>query len=122
MIRRYEDSDYETVEAWGRDWGASYSKDLLPPVGFIVPDMAAFFLYETPSKVCFIENLISNKNADPVEVDKAVTLLMDTLIVHAKEMGFEVAYACTNNASVVKRALKADITVSPNYVLLQKKL
>lgn len=122
MVRRYTSSDFPTLQEWGKAWDIQYKEEYLPPIGFIVENTAAYFLYTTPSKVCFMENMISNRECPKEEVDKALELIVEAILIEAKELGFEVAHACTNVGAVVMRSLKSNCKVSPNYALITKVL
>lgn len=122
MVRRYTDEDFNQIALWAKGWETSYSKELFPPIGFIVDNTAAYFLYTTPSKVCFMENMISNREASKEAVDKALQEIVEAICIEARNLGFEVAYACSNNNAVVHRALRNGCSVEPSYALITKKL
>lgn len=121
-VRRYKSEDFKQISQWAERRGESYQADLLPPTGFIVDNVAAYFLYSTPSRVCFLENMIANPDSDPAERSEALSMIVDAILSEAKERGFQVAYACTNIPAVVQRALTAGATFKPKYVLLTKNL
>lgn len=122
IVRRYLASDFPEIEAWGKAWGAEYLESQFPKTGFIVDGFAAYFLYQTDSTVCFLENLVSNKAADPKLRSQAVDLVTMTIISHARELGCTVAYATTDNAAVVIRALTQGAKAQAKQTLLTKHL
>jgi len=122
MVRKYDPLDFRQIQTWAQMWGTTYSCDYIPKIGFIVDGVAAYFLYETGTKLCFMENLISNKDADKIIVSKAVDEIIIALLNEAKELGYEVAYACTDNPSVITRALLTGANVKSKYALIQKSL
>lgn len=121
-VRPYKPEDFEQIKSWGEKYNAVYDPELLPPCGFIVDGVAAYFLYETLSKVCFLENMIANKDVDDATKDKALTLIVEAIIIEATKRGFKLAYACTNIPKVVERAILNGAKFEPKYVLLTKKL
>src|ERR1044072_570229 len=103
--RRYDrESDFPQIKAWGEEWGADYNADQFPTVGFIVDGVAAYFLYSTDSTVCWLENMIAKRGIDERTRESALNLIIDAIINEARELGFEVANATTNNVMVAKRA------------------
>lgn len=121
-VRLYKPEDFPAVSSWAKAWEINVSEDLLPHTGFIVPDVAAFFIYETDSKVCYFENLICNPSASREQRESAFSGLTQAVIQEAKSRGFKVAYACTNIGSVINLAIQSGAHFKPKYVLLTKDL
>lgn len=117
-VRPYEQKDFEQVKSWARH-GTTYESDLLPVTGFIVDGIAAYFLYETDSKVCWMENLIARKDSDPEERRKAIGMIIDSLLIEAKRKGYKVVYATTSNSALISRAMLVGAKPELNQVLLQ---
>ncbi len=122
LLRQYHHSDFKDIAAWGKQWGADYREDQFPKTGFIVPGIAAFFLYSTDSSVCYLENLIANKDVNGPERSEAIDQLVEVALATAKDMGFKVAYACTDIGQVVYRAIQAGANTKTKQVLLTKDL
>jgi hypothetical protein len=122
MVRRYTPEDYPEVASWGLEAGEVYDPKNLPSIGFIVPGVAAQFLYTTDSNICFIENLVANPNTSKELRDVAIKCIVDQNLMMAKSLGYKVAYACTNIPAVIERAKQYGTVCTPNYTLLQKKL
>jgi len=101
---------------------ADYRIDQFPETGFIVDGVAAYFLYKTDSSVCWLENMISNKKADPQTKDEAIQKLAIAILHEAKVQGFKVAYATTDNVSVIKRAVTLGAKAKTAQILLTKDL
>lgn len=121
-VRRFVTSDFLQISAWAREYDAHYDIKQFPKTGFIVDGIAAFFLYSTDSSVCFLENMIANRAVDREERNRALSLLVEAIIKEASDLGFTVAYATTDNPSVVARAMRAGATVQGKQLLLTKKL
>lgn len=116
--RKFVTKDFTELAAWGKSWGANYDQAQFPKTGFIVPGVAAYFLYSTDSKVCWLENLVSNPLVTRDQRDRALDLLTRALVQAAKTAGFTVAYACSNNGRVIQRAALMGARIKPNHVLL----
>lgn len=123
QVRRYTPEDYPMIKSWFLDRGMSAPLlTTLPQVGFVVPDVAAYFLYQTDSNAAYLENLCSNLNTTPEHRDAAIDLIVHEAMKAAKELGFTRCLAVTDNPTVVKRALLKGATAEPNKVLLIKLL
>ena len=120
--RYYRKEDFPLIKAWGESFGANYCEDQFPPNGFIVEDVAAVFIYYTQSTVCFLENLISNKNSEKEKREKAIELLIGEAFFEAENAGFKVMYSTTHLPQVITRAIKHGATVKAGQALLTKTL
>lgn len=120
--RLYQLSDFEQVNSWGKQWGSTYKPNLFPPVGLIIENVGVYFMYETQSSLVFLESMVVNKDLDTETRHKAADLLLSDMLKLAKDKGYEVAYASTNNPSVVERAIRIGASVTPKYALIQKVL
>lgn len=119
MVRKYEESDFESIKEWGKAWGADYDKDLFPPLGYIYPGVAAYFIYESPCKVCWLENMVSNP-AVPKEVrELALQAVVTEVLREVNRLGYKVAYATTDNQAVIDRAVKHNATAKEGQTYLR---
>ena len=103
--------DYDTtLKGWWKDWGwEAPSRDFLPQDGaggIIVLDgevpVCAGFLYNTNSKVAWVEFIISNKDYKlKPNRDESIKKLIDSLISIAKNMNKKYIFANNNNPSLI---------------------
>lgn len=122
IVRKMEDEDFAQVIAWAKERGDDYTEEQLPSVGFIVDGIAAYFIYQTDSSVCWLENLISKKGTDKFIRSRAIDLLLEAAIKEATDLGFTVAYALTDLNSVAKRARSYGAFIKPLQILITKDL
>lgn len=121
--RRYDrETDFSHIKAWGDEWGAEYIKEQFPTVGYIVDGVAAYFLYCTDSSVCWLENLISKRGIDEKTRENALNMIFDAILEEARELGYKIAYATTDNVAVAKRAKEHGAFLKVNQILLTKDL
>lgn len=111
--------DKDTLDLW---WNAHAMPPIpgaaLPEVGFIVPDVAAGFLYQTDSSVAMIENYITNPNSSYEVRQEALDSITGALIGEATERGFERIVALTTAQSIFNRAKRFGFqSVGAFYVL-----
>lgn len=118
MVRPYQPSDFGQIKQWGDKWGASYDKEAFPPTGFIYPNVCAYFLYETKSNVCFLENLVKNPDADPELAERAIEMVITRILLEARSLGYKTAFATTDNKAVIKRAVSHNASAVPNQTVL----
>ncbi len=122
VARKYTSKDFPQIQTWGKQWGADYKESQFPKTGFIVDGLAAYFLYSSDSSCCWLENMVANKSADPEQKGLALKLITEAILKEAKSLGFAVAYACTDNWSVMQRAMECGAQSKMNHVLLTKDL
>ena len=121
--RRYKHEDIPQIKRWALEgYGYIYSEHQFPKIGFIVDGVAAYFLYQTDSTICFLENLIANKNIEKEIRNQAIDLIIKELMKTAQDLGFRVAYATTNLPQVVTRAIRFGAQVDNNQFLITKNL
>jgi len=63
--------------------------------------VCAGFLYISNSKVAWVEWIISDKNYK--KKDKALNLLLDTLILTSKNLNMKYIFATNDNKTLIKR-------------------
>ncbi|MCH1473422.1 MAG: hypothetical protein L7V85_05875 [Bacteroidia bacterium] len=109
-IRRLEDSDYESLVKWWKDWEwEAPPKDFLPENGtggFMVSkddsDICAGFIYLTNSKVAWIEFVISNKQYKEKDRKDAIQFLINSLSAVAQESNAKYGYAVLKHKGLIK--------------------
>ena len=121
-VEKYRPEDFAQIAEWGEKWGANYRPEQFPKTGVIIHGIAAYFLYSTDSSICWLENLISNPDADGFMKARALDMLVDAILDEAVRLGFKVAYATTDVVSVAKRAKANGAAVVPAQMLLIKDL
>lgn len=106
MVRKYVDGDFEAIQQWGKAWGADYQKDLFPSTGYIYPGVAAYFIYGGgDSKVCWLENMVTNPSAPQEIKEQALQQVVTEVLREVNRLGYKVAYATTDNQAVINRAV-----------------
>ena len=107
---KYEDYN-ETLVKWWKDWDwAPPPRDFLPEDGkggIMILDketpVCAGYIYNTNSKVAWVEWVISNKEYTHKENRKqALKLLIDTLNNMCKDIGKEYCYALLKHEGLIK--------------------
>lgn len=108
MIRLFnKETDYNTIVKWWLDHDEfPCPVDLLPNIGFIVDDIVAGFLYQTDSKICFVESLISKKDTNKEERRIALDKLMDSLVEAAEGMNYKKIIFQTSHPRIKEQSLK----------------
>ena len=104
-VRKFDHmADYETLCMWWKqhEW-LPVPVQCLPMTGFIVDGLAAGFLYKTDSNIAWLEWVVANKESDKEERSKAIDLVVDELILRAKELGYTRIFTSTNNPKLEAR-------------------
>lgn len=74
--------------------------NLLPPVGFIVPEVACAHLYQTDGGVAILENFISNPRTTHDQRVKALDIIIEALTEEAKKSGFKLITALSKHPTI----------------------
>ena len=119
-LRRLEESDYDTLVTWWKDWKwEAPPRDFLPENGtggFMVSnndsDICAGFIYLTNSKIAWIEFIISDKQYKEEDRNEAIQFLINSLSCVAEETGAKYGYAILKNKSLMKYYEEANFTVT----------
>jgi len=115
MIREYNDNDYITLCEWWVEhkWGV-IPMNCLPKVGFVVNNICAGFLYQTDSKIAWLEWIISNPQSNKEERDVALDLLINQLLITAKELGFKLVFTSVKHPKLKERYLEHGFLITEN--------
>jgi hypothetical protein len=95
---------FAEVLRWFQLFGETMVPEALPQTGYIVPGVAAGFLYRTDSSVCWVESLVANKEVPKEERTRALDAIVIALCQDAKKLGFKLVLGSTQLDAVVKRA------------------
>jgi hypothetical protein len=118
LVRAYTPSDYKDLEQWWKDqnWDP-VPPSILPDLGFIVPGVAAGFLYTTNSTVAWMEWIVANPKKTFEIRDEALNAVLKTIESRAKELGFSTILISTSNKRLLERLVN-----SHNYVIADKSM
>jgi sugar phosphate isomerase/epimerase len=106
-MRPFHPSDLDEINNWYSAHNLPPMKlSLLPKIGFIEPNVAAAFLYQTDSRLAIIENFISNPESDSVIRGKAIDKIADMLVEIAQSLGVELIVGMTQSKSIEKLAYR----------------
>jgi GNAT superfamily N-acetyltransferase len=124
-IRVIDECDYDDILiGWWKDWGwDAPTKDFLPnngTGGLIVSHegtpICAGFIYNTNSKVCWVDWIISNKDYRGDDRGEAISLLIAALTQSATAMGAKYIYALIKNQSLIETYQAFGFTKGDSYV------
>lgn len=106
------DQHNEMIRNWYEAWGMEFDPSIMPATGIVMENVCAIFMYETNSKVCFLEGYISNPIIDKKVRDECLDHIADKMIKVAKDKGYEYAFIYSRHEVVAKRAIKHGFSVS----------
>lgn len=120
------EEDYRVVCQMMSDWGmAQIHRRMLSEYGAIVykdeVPVCSGWLYQTDSKMSWIEWVVMSKQTIKSQREGALTFLFDTLFNQAKTLGFEVVMCVANNSSYMKK-LKNELGFIPDEKGLAQQL
>lgn len=106
MLRKYMKSDFNEISTWFQDRKIAIQEDYLPATGFIVPGIAAGFIYKTDANFCIFECFIANPSKSAEERDVALNNIVAAMIGESKEMGFKEIYGFATSQSMIRRGFE----------------
>jgi hypothetical protein len=116
-IRIAEHTDYETLKNWWGFWRfPAPSIPSLPQYkqgsfnGLIAShngkDLAAGFLYETNSAMCWIEYIVTNPKTSSEEREEAILKVLEELSSSARELGYLAIFSSLKNENLINKYKK----------------
>lgn len=110
------DKHNDMLLVWYKQWGIpSDYIEMLPATGLVIEGVCALFIYETNSKMCFIEPFICNKKADKETREMGLDLVCQEVHQWAKDLGYKKMMIYSNHYKVINRAItKHNFTLSKN--------
>jgi hypothetical protein len=112
-IRTYESADYPiALEWWQRHGWDGVPEKVLPPLGWIAEnedrDICAIWAYLTAGKgIAWMEWLVSNPEASPLEVRRGIKALVDTAKMTLHALDYNIVLTSCIQPSLV-RVLQAE--------------
>lgn len=118
-VRLYRSSDAPEVAAWYAAHGQSPKpKGSLPNTGFIVPGVAAGWLYLTDSSVALLEGYVTNPAASAADRNDALDVITGLLLASAKSDGRSLVLALTTDQTIAERARRHGMHARGTYRVL----
>lgn len=121
-VRRFQPEDHAEICEWWKhyDW-QPVQIELLPNIGFVIEhdgvNIVAGWLYQTDSKIGWIEWIISNPKAPHREKTVAIDLLLKAIIDAAHIVGMKAIFGSLKHKGLMRKYegfgfLKTDTDVS----------
>jgi len=103
--RRYNTGDLEEIRSWYEKRGMQLIPSLIPPVGFIVPGIAAGFMISTNTTAAILEPFIANPEVSEWERDTALRYILDKLVEQAAFECNTHVFGFSTSQTMIRRAL-----------------
>lgn len=103
MFRKVKYDDLDEILGWFKSRKIELTPDYLPETGFIVPGIAAGFIYKTDANFCIFESFVANPNATPGSREEALNCIVEAMIKEAQKMGYKDAYGFATSQSMIRR-------------------
>lgn len=108
--------DYAIIEAWWKLHGSFAPRPQhLSSTGIIIEadsPLCAGWLYNTDSKICVFEFVVSNPNVSKDLRDAALTLLIEEIKKIASHRGYELIYSSVRGLKYIARLQAAGFVVA----------
>lgn len=117
--RRFNTGDLEEIGSWYQKRGMQLIPSLIPPVGFIVPGIAAGFMMSTNTTAAILEPFIANPDASQHDRDKALTIILEELVNQAAFECNTHVFGFSTSQTMIRRALDMGfkLTETPSTVV-----
>lgn len=119
MIRRVVADDAVYIETWLKKRHMDFDVTNLPELGYIFPNVGAFFLRRCEGSVGILDSLVTNPDACPVVRHYALDKLYTKLINEANNLGIKRLLGFTLVAETLKRSQRHGFTVTPYTTLVR---
>lgn len=108
--RRFTENDMTEMNRWYLARGANGISRFgdLPTLGFIVPGVAAGFMYVVEGRFGILEGFVSNPEYSRQLRKDALDVITDLLINHAKTVGLGSIMAFTQSEPIKERCVQYD--------------
>lgn len=124
-VSKIQSKDIASLKSWWEERsGIEFNPEVLSSFGYIVPDVAALYLYPIMgSQVCWVGWPISNPKSSKEDRDKALDLLFDIIHKEAKDLGFKYVWTTSGVKPVQDRLAKhqyipGDININQYWRIL----
>ncbi len=115
LLRPIAPRDRLAVEKWlsGRDGVEGFDWSLLPPIGQMIPDHAAGWIYRTDGPIAILDPLVRNPEISKADADRALDTVVESLIRTARNLHpsgqlprIRLLVAHARQPAVIERALR----------------
>lgn len=123
MMRRFKPFDCPEICGWYKAWKMEpIAGGRLPEMGYIVPGVAAGFVYLCEARMAFIEGLIANPAKSKACRDEALDLIVLGLIDYANEQDRDYIFGFTKLQAVVDRGLNHKFKPLGTFHMMAKEI
>lgn len=110
-VRKFVDADYSMMFQWWREHDSfSPRPEHLSPYGIIIEigeePICCGFMYNTDSKICVFEFVVCNPEADKMDRDEALGLMIDQAILWSRDRGYKLIYTSIGIQKYIQRLEK----------------
>lgn len=114
------DRHYAAMADWYRGHHLQpLPREALPETGFVVPGVAAGFLYRGERGLAWVEGLISNPEARR-RAHEALDAVVSALLQSARDSGVRLILSTTAQPAVAQRARQHGFKVERQFVLTRR--
>jgi len=122
-IRSFNPLDLDEMNRWYTQRGEPAIKvEMLPRLGFLVPGVAAGFLYQTDSSMALVEGFVSNPEALLCKRVKALHLILEGLTSAARGFGFKLVVGSSKRTGPVSLTLRQGFRRIGSYEMVVKEV
>ncbi len=122
-IRSFNPLDLDEMNRWYDLRGEPSIKiEMIPRLGFLVPGVAAGFLYQTDSSMALVEGFVSNPEALLWKRAKALHMILEALTSAAQGFGFKLVVGSSKRTGPVSLTLRQGFRRIGSYEMVVKEV
>lgn len=123
IVRPFTTDDYDMMVRWYKHRDLRPPQlEMLPKIGFIVPGIAATFLYMMENNLSWSDGTITNLNASRSERQEAIVKLFEEIEKAAKAAGIKYILSSTKLPVMVEYAKNAGWKVNEGSTSILKRV
>lgn len=116
MVRQIEDHDLDQIEVWFAARGVSMPELwAFPKTGYIIPGVAAGFLFLTDTPVAIVDCYIASPYADSDKRNDALDIITHALIASARSNGCKIIKCDSAIEAIKNRAIRLGFKSTGSY-------
>jgi len=118
-VRLYTPNDFEMIQGWLTDRETpGFTKDLLPPFGQVVDDVAAGFIIETDTNFAFLDYYVTNPKASLSDRIRATNTMLERAVERIESRGnrYVVAFSKSRGGVRYSRRFGFSMDETPYFI------
>ena len=119
-VRPVTPADLPAIGHWHREHHAGFDPECLPALGWIVPSVAAGFMWLVENRMAMVDALVTSNTASADARAEGLKLVIDTMERYCEDNGIRRVFAISSDRSVGVRCVQHGLRPAGQFVLYSK--